>query len=213
VPQLRVAQLGHRMYEHGGHGVENHEVRRSTHARAPILSAVAGAIAVLAVIGLAILWPSGKPRLDVPALSSFEGVYAATTIERIERTCTGADASTRCLSITFRLLEGPNEGMAAAVELPVASPRVAGVNVGTHVLLGHQPDVEGFEYVFLEPDRRFPLLALAGVFALAVVALGGWKGMSALVGLLATLLVLFLSSFPRSWTGATRCSCRSWGPS
>jgi uncharacterized membrane protein len=196
VPQLRVAQLGHRMHEHGGHGVENHEVRRSTHARAPILSAVAGAIAVLAVIGLAILWPSGKPRPDVPALSSFEGAYAATTIERIERTCTGADASTRCLSITFRLLEGPNEGTAAAVELPVASPRVAGVNVGTHVLLGHQPDVEGFEYVFLEPDRRFPLLALAGVFALAVVALGGWKGMSALVGLLATLLVLFLFVAP-----------------
>ena len=43
---------------------------------------------------------------------------------------------------------------------------------------------------------RSPLLALAGLSAVAVVALGGWKGATALVGLLATLLVLFLFIVP-----------------
>jgi uncharacterized membrane protein len=171
-------------------------VRRSTPFRAPFLSAFAGAIAALTLVGLVILWPSADPGPDAPALSSFEGVYAATTIERTEQPCAGGDASTRCFSVTFRLFEGPDEGTTVDVELPASSSRVAGVEVGRRVLLGHQPEIEGFEYVFLEPDRRSPLLALAGVFALAVVVLGGWKGASALVGLLATLLVLFLFVVP-----------------
>jgi len=171
-------------------------VRRSTPPRAPVLSALAGAIAVLALIGLVILWPSGDPGPDVPALSSFEGVYTATTSDRTERACVGADASTRCISLTFRLLEGPDEGTTTTIEQQANSPRLVGVEVGRRVLLGHQPDVEGFEYVFLDPDRRSPLLALAAVFALAVVALGGWRGASALLGLLATLLVLFFFVVP-----------------
>jgi uncharacterized membrane protein len=182
--------------------VENHDVRRSTPRRAPILSALAGAIAALALVGLASLWPSGDPGPEAPALSSFEGVYTATTIERTEQPCAGADASTACLSLTFRLLEGPDESTTASIEQPASSFRVIGVEVGSRVLLGHQPDVEGFEYVFLDPDRRSPLLVLAGVFALAVVALGGWKGGSALVGLLATLLVLFLFVVPAILDGS-----------
>jgi uncharacterized membrane protein len=172
-------------------------VRRSTpRPRAPILSASAGGIAVLVVIGLLVLWPSPDPGPDVPALSSFEGIYPATTTERNERTCVGADVSTRCLSATFRLLEGPDRGTTITIELPANSSRVAGVEVERRVLLGHQPAVEGFEYVFLDPDRRSPLLVLAGVFAVAVVALGGWRGATALAGLLATLLVLFLFVVP-----------------
>lgn len=171
-------------------------MQHSTPLRAPILSVLAGAIGSLALVGLVLLWPSPDPGPDVPALSSFDGVYTATTVERSEHACAGADASTLCVSLTFRLLEGPDEGTTATVEQQANSPRVAGVEVGRRVLLGHQPDVEGFEYVFLDPDRRSPLLALAGVFALAVVALGRWKGASALVGLFATLLVLFLFVVP-----------------
>ena len=162
----------------------------------PILSVSAGALAVLTVIGMLHLWPSGDPGPDVPALSSFEGVYTAMTTARTEHVCTGADASTRCVSVTFRLLEGPDGGTTVTVELPADSPRSVGVGEGRRVLLGHQPDVEGFEYVFLEPDRRSPLLLLAVLFAVAVVGLGRWRGATALVGLFATLLVLFLFVVP-----------------
>jgi uncharacterized membrane protein len=172
-------------------------VPRPTPVRAPALSTLAGGIAVLALLGLFLLWPSGDPGPEVPALSSFEGVYAATTIERTEQQCAGAeDASIRCLSATFRLLEGPDEGATTTIELPANSSRVAGLEVDRKVLLGHQPRVQGFEYVFLEPDRRSPLLVLAGVFAIGVVALGRWRGTSALLGLIATLLVLFLFVVP-----------------
>jgi hypothetical protein len=91
---------------------------------------------VLVVIGLLVLWPSPDPGPDVPALSSFEGIYPATTTERNERTCVGADASTRCLSATLRLLEGPDWGTTITIELPANSSRVAGVEVERRVLLG-----------------------------------------------------------------------------
>jgi uncharacterized membrane protein len=153
-------------------------------------------LALLVLVGLIMLWPSGDPGPEVPALSSFQGVYAATTIDRAEHACQGADASTRCVAVTFRLLEGPDRGTNATIELPANSPRVGSLTIGRRALLGHQPQVEGFEYVFLEPDRRAPLLALAVIFALGVVALGRWRGASALLGLIATLLVLFLFVVP-----------------
>ena len=174
---------------------DNHGVQRSP-VRTPALSVLAGGIAVLALIGAAVLWPSGARRPEVPALSSFEGIYTATTIERTERACTGGDASTRCLSLRFRLLEGPDEGQVVPIELSAETSRFDALHVGRRVLLGHQPAVEGFEYVFLDPDRRSSLLTLAGIFAIGVIALGRWRGASALVGLIATLLVLFLFMVP-----------------
>jgi uncharacterized membrane protein len=164
--------------------------------RTPALSALAGGVAALALIGVAILWPSGARRPEVPALSSFEGIFTATTIERTERACAGAGASTRCLSMRFRLLEGPNEGRVVPIELSAETSRFDALHVGRRVLLGHQPGVEGFEYVFLDPDRRSSLLTLAGIFAIGVIALGRWRGAAALVGLIATLLVLFLFMVP-----------------
>ena len=53
----------------------------------------------------------------------------------------------------------------------------------------------------LDPDRRVPLVTLAAVCALAVILLGGWRGAFALVGLLATLLVLFLFVVPAIMKG------------
>ena len=131
----------------------------------------------------------------MPALSSFEGIYPARVERLTEGACRGGDASTRCVRASFRLLEGPDTGGGTTVELPV-SARTSSLRIGGTVLLGHQPDVKGFEYVFLDPDRRSPLVLLTAVFAAAVILLGRWRGLSALVGLVATLLVLFLFVVP-----------------
>lgn len=169
---------------------------RSPPVRVPVLSAVASGIAVAVVIGVVALWPSGAPGPKIPALTSFDGIYTATTIERTERTCTGADPSTRCIALRFRLLEGPDAGQVVPIELPASGSRYDLLQVDRRVLLGHQSGVEGFEYVFLDPDRRSSLLALAAIFAIGVIALGRWRGATALIGLVATLLVLFLFMVP-----------------
>jgi uncharacterized membrane protein len=171
-------------------------VRRRSPVHAPALTALVVGVAAAAAIGLVVLWPSGDPGPEVAALSSFDGVYPAETEERVERRCSGGEEGARCVRATFRLLDGPDEGTTTQVELPSSSGRVASVRVGARVLLGHQPDVPDFEYVFLEPDRRSSLLMLAGLFAVAVVLLGRWRGISALVGLAATLLVVFVFVVP-----------------
>jgi uncharacterized membrane protein len=163
-----------------------HERRR--HA----LGAVPIAVGVCAVIGLAWLWPPADPGPKAPAFSSFQAVYAAEVVGLIEGPCRGAaDTGARCLSLRARLTEGPNRGLVATIELSRSNPRVGSLSIGDGVVLGHQPQVEGFEYVFLDPDRRGPMLVLTGIFIIAVILLGRWRGVASLIGLLATLLVLF----------------------
>ena len=134
----------------------------------------------------------GRSWSEAPALSSFKAVYAAEVVGLVEGPCRGAgESGARCLAIRARLTEGPNEGTAVTIEQPTSNPCTGTLSVGAGVVLGHQPQVEGFEYVFLDPDRRGPLLLLTGIFVAAVVVLGRWRGVASLVGLLATLLVLF----------------------
>jgi uncharacterized membrane protein len=163
--------------------------------RTRALSAAAGAIALVSAVGLVLLRPSGEPRAPIAALSSFEGVYAATTIERAEGTCQGVE-ETRCVDASFRLEEGPDTGRVIRLDLPADQARTDPVQVGAGVLLAHQPDVEGSEYIYLEPDRRTPLWLLTVLFAAAVVVLGRGWGARSLIGLAATLLVLFLFVLP-----------------
>jgi uncharacterized membrane protein len=157
-----------------------------------VLRTVPIAVGVGAVIGLILLWPSPDPGPDVPALSSFEAVYRAEVVGLEERPCRGAgDVNVRCVVIRAELTEGPDAGTVVLIEQPTSNPRTRTLTVGVGVVLGYQPQVEGFEYVFLEPDRRGPLLLLTGIFVAAVVVLGRWRGVASLLGLFATLLVLF----------------------
>jgi uncharacterized membrane protein len=161
-----------------------------------LLSVVALAIAILTAVGAVLLRAGGEPRARIPQLSSFDGVYTATTDRLEEVTCGGGEQGSRCVEATFRLLEGPDRGRSVLIELVAGEARARSLDVGGRALLGHQPDVEGFEYVYLDPDRRSPLFLLTLLFAGAVVLLGGWRGAASLVGLLATLLVLFLFMIP-----------------
>ena len=150
------------------------------------------------IISLIVLWPGPDPGPDAAALSSFEDVYAAR-IDRIQRiACTGApeESSVRCLSVGFELLEGPDKGTIVRSELPADTPRLGSASVGERVVLGHQPEVARSEYVFLERDRRSPLLLLAVLFVAAVIFLGRWKGVSALLGLAATFVIVFVFVVP-----------------
>jgi uncharacterized membrane protein len=165
-------------------------------ATSRLLSILAISIAVATLIGVILLRPGGEPRAPVPELSSFEGVYTATTERRADVTCGGAEEGARCVEATFRLLEGPDRGQPVRVELAAGGARARSIHAGGRVLLGHQPDVEGFEYVYLDPDRRSPLLVLTLLFAGAVLLLGGRRGAASLVGLVATMLVLFLFLIP-----------------
>lgn len=149
-------------------------------------------------MGVILLRPTGGERPDVSPLGVYEGVYEGT-VQRVEPgPCMGAQPEDEliCRRLVVRVDEGPDAGRTVEMELPANAPRIASVDRGDEVLLGHQPEVEAFEYVFLEPLRRTPLLALALLFAIAVVLLGRLRGLTALIGLAATLAMLALFVLP-----------------
>lgn len=96
---------------------------------------------------------------------------------------------TECISATVELQSGPNAGDSFVLDA-LSTPVTPFPEKGT-VLLSYAPDAEpGEQYAYADVERRTPLLLLAGVFAVAVIALGRWTGLRALFGLGLTLLVL-----------------------
>jgi uncharacterized membrane protein len=96
---------------------------------------------------------------------------------------------TQCVSATVRLLSGPQEGAQFVLDV-LSTPVTPFPEEGT-VLLSYEPNAEpGEQYAFADVERRSPLLLLAAVFGLVVVALGRWTGLRALLGLGLTLVVV-----------------------
>ena len=110
--------------------------------------------------------------------------------EELVPTQEGPDvAATDCVSAEVQLTSGPDEG--DRFVLDVLSTPVEPFPEDGAVLLSYDPLAEpGQQYVFADAERSAPLLLLFGLFAIAVVVLGRWTGLRALVGLGLSLLVL-----------------------
>jgi len=172
--------------------------RRERTGRAQLAAAAAVFLAVATVVGLVVLRPTGEGRPDAAVLGAAPEVYAAS-IERVtEQPCEGAaEGSPGCRIVAFRLLAGPDEGRTVELELIENSPRVTDLDPGDKVLMGRFPDLpEELQYALLDTDRRATLVYLVVLFAAAVVVLGGIRGLAALVGLGATVVVLLAFILP-----------------
>lgn len=150
----------------------------------PLLAAI--------VVGLAVLWPGTVERDaftdSVNAADFFDAKVTAST----RGPCEGTDAVAEitCTTAEVRLEDGPDEGttITLAEEADVGGARL---ELGDRIVLAYYPGApEGFNYAYADRERRTPLLALALIFAVAVVALGRWKGARALAGVGISLAVL-----------------------
>ena len=158
-----------------------------------VLVVLAGAAAV---VGLVLLWPTGEGRDAAQERADEIGLtyqrLAATVIEVTDRVCSysAPDDPQACRIITTRVGEGPAEGTQVALpEFNLAYDRVSiRISPGDKVVVGYEDSND--YYFFVDRDRRTPLVWLAGLFALVVVALGRLRGALALVGMAATLVVL-----------------------
>ena len=108
--------------------------------------------------------------------------------------------------MSARIAEGPDEGTFATLEAEVATRTlVAELAVGDDIVLNDAgPDVDAAaRYSFADVQRRLPLVILAMVFGVAVVALGRLRGLLALVGIGITVGVLLGFVFPALLRGAS----------
>ena len=87
---------------------------------------------------------------------------------------------------------GPDRGKSAILPDVALGPGVAELHRGDKVVLGRTVDpTDGrVDYYFDDYQRRTPMLLLGALFAVLVVAVGRWRGLASLVGLVVTALVL-----------------------
>ena len=149
-----------------------------------------------AVVGLVLLWPTGEGRDAARARADEIGLtyqrLAATVIEVADRVCSysAPDDPQACRTITVRVDEGPDAGTLVALpEFNLAYDRISiRISPGDKVIVGYEDSND--YYFFVDRDRRTPLVWLAGLFALVVVALGRLRGALALVGMATTVVAL-----------------------
>ena len=153
--------------------------------------------AVATVIGLVLLWPTGDADVDTTFLGEAE-LRNATVVEVTREPCSFAGGSDdfECDLVDLEITSGSEDGEEATLELPLG-PGVVELEDGDRIVVSYAPDVPGPDrYQFADFQRRSPMLWLAALFALFVVALGRLRGVMALVGLALSVLVLAVFVLP-----------------
>ncbi len=158
------------------------------------------AVAVAALAGMALTWPTG-PRAgqDPTEAGAVDFVTGRVTDSRWE-TCDGTvedvepdgsvPAEVRCLRVTA---EVPGDVPGGSVDVyATAGLAPADVPAGTRVVLERYPAADGQPEVWAWGDfaRGVPLTAFTVVFGLLTVAVAGVRGLRALVGLAVAFGVL-----------------------
>jgi len=162
-----------------------------------LLTAAAGTLAALTLLGIVVLWPDadagGGARLGLT-----QRVFDVEVLRVRSAPCSGTTEAQGipCMLIAFRPTQGPDEGRRLRFELPV-SETSPDFESGDHIVMAYEPSGQpGFRYQYADRQRRSTLLWLTVLFVVAVIALGRWRGVAALVGLGATFLVLLRFVLP-----------------
>ena len=148
--------------------------------------------ALLTVLGMVLLRPTGEERPDLSEIGVNPQVHDAVVDSAETGRCSYApdDPSLSCMSVVFRLTTGPDVGRVVSMEFGVG-PTTPGFSEGDRVVMDYQPGADpDFQYRFYDRQRRPVLLVVTLLFVIVVVALGRLRGLAALIGLAASVVVL-----------------------
>lgn len=174
--------MGHG-HSHGSHGV----VEIGQRARTYLLGLLA-LFGVLAVAGLIWLWPSATEMdgaltkiTEAPGVT-YEDATIATLVDGCESTIETPSGKAACITVTFDVTSGLDEGQQATMELTGANVH-SGLRVGDDIEVVRVDTGDGIHYSFNGVNRLPVLITLAVLFVVAVLAVARLRGLMALVGL------------------------------
>ena len=188
---------------------------------AKVVVGLLAATGVAVLLGAALLWPSGD-KADIPlpfqnatgaAVTTESGRVLSSGTEPCGSPSAGAvltadpqpapsDSGTTCVHTVVAIESGPNQGARTLLEFGggPGQPRLA---AGDDIRISRQVDDLGTTtYAFYDYERTWPLIALAAVFAVVVVAVARWRGLRALVGIVVAFGVLVVFLLPALRDGA-----------
>ncbi len=152
-------------------------------------------IAVLALIGLAVLWPRGQ----APDMGAQPGNYVDATVTATERTtCDAVEAVALAgCSVEVDITSGGDEGTEGVFLVRDTDFGVPDLEVGDRVVLLDVPtSPPPFRYTYSDVQRSTPMWWLLGLFVAAVIAVGRWQGLRALAGLVGSGVILIAFVVP-----------------
>jgi uncharacterized membrane protein len=143
-----------------------------------------------------------RPDRERPVLATelgFSGQLVDATVATVDQApCQGTEESDgiRCDVVAIDITSGPTKRDAGVFELPLSDATVR-LAEGDRIVVQYQPgNPEDLRYFFQDFQRDHPLLLLVLLFAGAVVALGRWQGVRALIALVVSGIVLVAFAFP-----------------
>lgn len=178
------------------------------------------AIGVAVLAGAALLWPS-QQKVDIPLpFQNAAGGAVTTEAGRVLYSSLGDCGSPsagavltadpvkappgggQCVLNLVAIDSGPNKGAKTLLEFS-GGPGQPNLAAGDNVRLSRQVDEAGStSYAFFDYERTWPLIALAAVFAVVVVAVARWRGLRALIGIVVAFIVLVVFLLPALRDGA-----------
>lgn len=167
-------------------------------------------IALLTVAGTVLLYPWGKPDVTsaVPQGTPVHGTITTATsgpclAQGQVQVGNQADPGQKpCLTVEIAMSDGPADGQKLQLTVPI-EPSTPRFSVDDKVVLsyngGNTKDPSSYQLVDFQ--RGLPLALLAVLFAIAVVVLGRWQGLAALIALGLSFLVIALFVLPAILSG------------
>jgi uncharacterized membrane protein len=200
IPRVRAREpeRGH------GHGHGHRPPEPASGRVRTLLAVLLTPFAMAAVVGAVLLFPSGDAGRPKPTgTQPVRGVVTAV----VSGACGGevqvGTPSDACLIVTVRMGDGPAPDREVRIAVP-SGPSTPRFTVEDKVVLayaGGNP-VEGQSYQLVDFQRTLPLLVLAGLFALAILVLGRWQGLKALLALGLSFVVLVFFVLPAIIAGS-----------
>ncbi|WP_176582915.1 YibE/F family protein [Streptomyces marincola] len=167
-----------------------------------VIAAVLIPFASAMVAGLVLLWPGGAPEQQERTGVGFDQQHEQAEVTAVDEVaCEDVGVQVPrgvggvCEQATVEVTSGPHAGRTFQEMVPPdATQRY---DVGQEVVVAYAPDApEELQYHVTDVKRDVPILLLAVVFALAVIAVGRLRGLLALVGLVVSFAVLTLFILP-----------------
>src|SRR5690348_8245381 len=178
------------------------------------------AIGVAVLAGAVWLWPS-QQKADIPlpfqnaaggAVTTEAGHVLSSKTAPCGSPSNGAVLTAepeqapagggQCVQTLISIDSGPNKDANTMLEFS-GGPGQPHLAVGDHIRISRQIDAGGAtSYAFYDFERTWPLIALAAVFAVVIVAVAGWRGLRAMVGIVVAFVVLVVFLLPALRDGA-----------
>jgi uncharacterized membrane protein len=156
-----------------------------------------GLCALVVVVGLIVMWPSGDRSGDDPL--GLGGAPVAATVDSVTEQPCSFDPMLACKSIDLIVDEGAFEGERFLLEQSTEST----IADGDALLVDIVDFGDGTtQAVFYDFQRGTPMLLLGILFVTAIVVLGRWRGVGALAGLAMSLVILVVFALPALLDGA-----------